>query len=237
MCGARPAAGRQTEWTSRRPIPRMAVRPRRCPGRRRNERGASNTRDVIANSAALWMRASKRSRSFRTNSPSPPKPVSKVKSTLTVSRGSPHRCKARPPMKQNCHPWDSQKAWSSAAAWMTSFTAGSLFEPSLLFDQSGSGLWSAGGNCVVGRPAQERDCALGIHIEPAQLLPPQPLQFRARRPPGLHPAATLSDLFGRPISQTRRLAVHKSIVPDSGPMDKRYSSLTDSIRHGLVLPP
>lgn len=74
------------------------------------------------NSAARSIRASKCLMSVETNRISSPKPVRSVKSTSTVSRGSPHRWRAMPPMKQNRQPSDSQTAWRSAAARMTAFT-------------------------------------------------------------------------------------------------------------------
>ena len=53
-----------------------------------------------------------------------PKPVSSVRSTSTVSRASPQRWRATPPMRQCRQPSASQTACSSAAAAMTAFTRG-----------------------------------------------------------------------------------------------------------------
>src|SRR5712691_11435928 len=140
------------------------------------------------------------------NGSSPPKPVRSVRSASTVSRGSPQRCSASPPMKQNCQPCDWQTACSSEAAWMTSFTAGHLHEPSLLFDQTGERFGRAGWTRIVGGTAKQLDRSVGVDFP--DLLAVDTLQIRARELPRFNPPFTESNLLGRPTGEGGRLLVH-----------------------------
>jgi len=137
---------------------------------------------------------------------SSPKPVSKVRSTSMVSRGSPQRCKARPPIRQNRQLSAVQRSWSSWAARMTSSTAGGFHEPALLLHESRRRLGISRGNPVVGRPAEERDGV--FRIEPAQFLPAHLFQRGGGCLPGPHPALAEGDLIGRPIREARSFRVH-----------------------------
>src|SRR5271166_1428679 len=56
-----------------------------------------------------------------------PKPTSSVRSTSRVTRGSPHRITAIPPMTQDFHPRLSHRTWSSRATSRTSFMSRTEF--------------------------------------------------------------------------------------------------------------
>ncbi len=113
-----------------------------------------STRLLNANSTALLIRGSNRSTRILTNRSSLPKPVSSVRSTSTVSRGSPHLCKASPPMKQKRQPCSRHAVWSSVAARITSITAPRHHEPALLFDQPGGRFRGTRSDLIIGRAAQ-----------------------------------------------------------------------------------
>ena len=82
---------------------------------------------------------------------------------------------------------------------MTSVTARGFHEPSLLFDEAGSGLRRAWRDLIVPGAAEQRDRPVGI--EPAQFVAAQLFHGFAGFAPGLHPSFALGDLFGRPIGE------------------------------------
>ena len=74
-----------------------------------------STRVRSANSAASAMRLGNARQSCSIYAVSSPNPVRMVRSTSPVRRGSPHRCSAKPPMKQNSQPRSRQNDWMSFA--------------------------------------------------------------------------------------------------------------------------
>ncbi len=74
-----------------------------------------STRVRSANSAASAMRPGNARQSCSIYAVSSPNPVRMVRSTSPVRRGSPHRCSAKPPMKQNFQPRSRQNDWMSFA--------------------------------------------------------------------------------------------------------------------------
>ena len=81
----------------------------------------SKTRLRIANSRASPIRGRKTASSRSAVGPSSPKCESTVTSTSRVRRGSPQRCRAIPPMKQNCSLACESKRCTSRAAPRTVF--------------------------------------------------------------------------------------------------------------------
>jgi hypothetical protein len=87
---------------------------------------------------------------------------------------------------QNRQRCDSQIAWSSAAARITSFTASGFLEPSLLFYKPGTWSRRSRSDAVIGIAAEHRYGELAIQT--AQFLAAETLHFRPRLPPCLDPA-------------------------------------------------
>src|SRR3954468_8468633 len=120
-----------------------------------------------------------------------PKPVSNVMSTSTVSRGSPQRISARPPMIQKGQALVWQRRCTSCAALNTSFTICQFHEPSLLLNQPGCRLGRTRRNIVVEVPPQEGNCLCDVELP--QFFSPYPLQLRTRGFPRGLPFASIGN--------------------------------------------
>src|SRR5829696_5499251 len=84
-----------------------------------------------------------------------------------------------------------------------SFTARCLFKPPLLFDEARPGLWRVWRTRVIRRFAKKRNGFVGVEF--SNLLTSDTLQILAGEFPSLGPSLTEGELFGSPISQSRRL--------------------------------
>src|SRR5215217_2062343 len=90
-----------------------------------------------------------------------------------------------------------------------SFTARCLFEPPLLFDEARPGLWRVWRTRVIRRFAKKRNGFVGVEF--SNLLTSDTLQILAGEFPCLGPSLTEGELFGSPISQSRRLVHGKDL--------------------------
>src|SRR5215213_11943511 len=86
---------------------------------------------------------------------------------------------------------------------MTSFTSRCLFEPPLLFDETGPGLWRVWRTRVIRRFAKKRNGFVGVEF--SNFLTSDTLQILARESPRLNPPLAKRELFRSQISQRRRL--------------------------------
>ena len=177
----------------------------------------SSTRFVRAKPAASSIRPAYRPSSAAMNGSSPPNPVSNVTSTSMVSRGSPQRCRASPPMKQKRQSRASQKSCRSAATRISSSTARCRpQEPALLLDQARRRPRSAWGSRVIRLAAQQGDRAL--RVEAAELLATHPFEPGPGLLPDLNPPPARGDLLGAPAREG--ILLHPAIVathPETDP--------------------
>src|SRR6185369_11743742 len=78
-----------------------------------------------------------------------------------------------------------------------------LFEPSLLFNQTGPWLWCVRWFRVIAGPAKKRNGFVGIEF--SDLFTPNTLKINCGQFPRLNPSLPKRDLFRSPISEGRRL--------------------------------